>query len=226
GAGAAAPVAVATGGAGSPPPGMGAPLAAVDSKQELQQPERSSPARRNDVEDSPLEQSSPPADMMINASVVGLLDRSQNGPGKGAAEEPNELSFSPLAGDDSGSPASGGFELGGGESSSAPRPIAASPFGAASGGGHFGGAFGSALFPVSTHQRSSSSSRGVGGLAGDADGPGADLSVDPFANSSGALAAMLGVTLPPVDSHSSLASKMRTGVGEPQLLSSAHNSSP
>eukprot|EP00904_Undaria_pinnatifida_P004656 jgi/Undpi1/14191/HiC_scaffold_9.g03840.m1 len=215
GAGAAAPVAGATGGVGSPPPGM------VDAKQGLLQPEQSSSARINEEQESPLRQS--PPDMVTNASVVGLVDRPQNGSGKGSPNGASELSFAPLSDDKSGSP-SGGFELDGGVSSSVPPPVVASPFGAASGGGHFGGAFGSALFPISTHQRSGS--RGVGGLAADADGPGADLSVDPFANSSGALAAMLGVTLPPVDSHSSLASKMRTGVGEPQLLSSVHDASP
>ena len=86
----------------------------------------------------------------------------------------------------------------------------ASPFAATFGGGHFGGAFGSALFPVSVAQGGGTQSAT---RSGNTEVGGADLSVDPFANSSGALAAMLGVTLPPVDSQSSLASKMRSGMG-------------
>ncbi|CAM9208329.1 unnamed protein product, partial [Discosporangium mesarthrocarpum] len=95
------------------------------------------------------------------------------------------------------------------------RPRSQSPFvSSVFGEGHFSGAFGSALFPVSSHQGGRAGGAGRGGVMGVssplAEGS-ADLTVDPFANSSGALAAMLGVTLPPVDSQSSLAHKMKTG---------------
>jgi hypothetical protein len=67
-------------------------------------------------------------------------------------------------------------------------------------GNNFSGAFGSALFP---------SSASPGRTGGDFS-TGADLTVDPFASrGTNALAQLLGVTLPPVDSHSSLASQLR-----------------
>lgn len=135
-------------------------------------------------------------------SVAGLLKPTSQGAGNGVTEG-NSMSFSPASVD-------------------AATAAGSSPFGAAFGGGHFGGAFGSALFPVSSHQAGGGMH---GNGVGETDGPGADLSVDPFANSSGALAAMLGVTLPPVDSQSSLASKMRSGTGDSRMTS-GHEMSP
>ncbi|CAM9249045.1 unnamed protein product [Ectocarpus fasciculatus] len=204
GTGPAASAAGTTRAAGSPPPGLPAAPGATDVPRVSKQPERSSPAGR-EPRGSPAEQPQPD----IKASISELLHRPTKGLGKGAAADgESDLSFSALgAGTEPTS-----YGLDGTTSTSA--HVAASPFGAVSGGGHFGGAFGSALFPVSTHQ--GGAARGHGGLGG-ADGPGADLSVDPFANSSGALARMLGVTLPPVDSHSSLARKMRSGVGVPPV---------
>ncbi len=60
----------------------------------------------------------------------------------------------------------------------------------------FGRAFSSALFPAST----------LVGFSDSGNTPGSDLSVDPYSkNGTSALAALLGVTLPPVDSQCSLA---------------------
>ncbi|CAM9597448.1 unnamed protein product, partial [Sphacelaria rigidula] len=183
---------------------LGTSPAAGDVTQGLRA-ERSSPSQ-GDRGASPLV---PATD--VNVSFDGLLKPTIPVPGK----QPTEGTSMPMS---SGSMRT--RDCGIAASSAAPPTSASSssPFGAAFGGGHYGGAFGSALFPVSSHQ-------GGGGMRSngvleETGGPGADLSVDPFANSSGALAAMLGVTLPPVDSQSSLASKMRSGGGESRLASS------
>ncbi len=77
----------------------------------------------------------------------------------------------------------------------------------------FGRAFSSALFPASTL---------VGFGDSGSNTPGSDLSVDPYSkNGTSALAALLGVILPPVDSQGSLATSYRTPLE--QLL---HNNTP
>jgi len=194
---------------GSPPPGLAASsgetaaAAAADMSQGASPlPGGASPSRRETAQESTAQRSEP-----IDASISELLNRPAKGLDKNTDNGGNDLSFASLGGAEPESTTSYGV----GETTSTSTHVSASPFGAASGGGHFGSAFGSALFPVSTRQQGGST-QGAGRL-GATEGPGADLSVDPFANSSGALARMLGVTLPPVDSHSSLASKMRCGLG-------------
>lgn len=201
----------ATAGAGGSSPAAAA-LVLADAGQGLLS-DRASPGQR-EFQQLPSEE----PELASNASIASLLDRPTKGLGMGLDDGGNDLSFNPLPTETAG-PSNFGL----GRTPSTSTPVAASPFGATFGGGHFGGAFGSALFPVSTHR--SGVSHGTSGL-GDTDGQGADLSVDPFANSSGALAAMLGVTLPPVDSHSSLASKMRSVLGEPHSHTAALGTSP
>lgn len=141
----------------------------------------------------------------------GLVDGTMKVQGK-AGSDTNNLSDAGLPDDSTGAPLL--------EKRPMSPPSTPSPLGTAFCGGHFGGAFGSALFPVSTAQSGGTHS------SKNAEGGGADLSVDPFANSSGALAAMLGVTLPPVDSQSSLANKMRAGTGGPRSNLPRQNTSP
>lgn len=146
-----------------------------------------------------------------NAGFGGLVDGTMKVQGKDASDT-NNMSDTGLPDNSTGGPLL--------EKQSTSSPSTPSPLGAAFCGGHFGGAFGSALFPVSTAQGGSTHS------SKNTEGGGADLSVDPFANSSGALAAMLGVTLPPVDSQSSLANKMRTGMGGARLNPAGQNTAP
>lgn len=175
--------------------------------------DQSSPVRV-DWQTSPVLQ--PRAD--VDESVAGLLNTPLHGSGKVDAGS-GSMCYSSSSADIAG-PSE--YDFGAASAATTPAVASPSPFGAAFGGGHFGGAFGSALFPVSSHQ--GGRMHGNGGFE-DTDGPGADLSVDPFANSSGALAAMLGVTLPPVDSHRSLASRMRSGTAASRL-NPAQESSP
>lgn len=146
-----------------------------------------------------------------NAGFGGLVDGTMKIQGKDARYT-NNMSDAGLRDNSTSGPLI--------EKQSTSPPSTPSPLGTAFCGGHFGGAFGSALFPVSTGQGGGTHS------SKNTEGGGADLSVDPFANSSGALAAMLGVTLPPVDSQSSLANKMRTGMGGVRLNPPGQNTAP
>ncbi len=83
----------------------------------------------------------------------------------------------------------------------------------------FGRAFSSALFPAST----------LAGFdnAGSNNTPGSDLSVDPYSkNGTSALAALLGVILPPVDSQGSLAASYRLPLEQLQQNNTPVQSSP